>query len=185
MSMIGMQQIGGDCVIRVDKNNDGEIIKNCDALISDDPKVTLCVQVADCLPICVIDKKSRSFGVIHAGWRGLDKKIIVKTIRLMVKEFSSDLKDLEITIGPHICQKHYEVKNDVSSKFVKFPGAILRKDGKEFLDLAKIAEFQLIESGIKKENIKTDKTCNFEDLSLPSYRRSKTSRRLIIKLSLT
>jgi copper oxidase (laccase) domain-containing protein len=92
---------------------------------------------------------------------------------------------LEITIGPHICQKHYEVKNDVSSKFVKFPGAILRKDGKEFLDLAKIAEFQLIESGIKKENIKTDKTCNFEDLSLPSYRRSKTSRRLIIKLSLT
>lgn len=182
--MVRMQQVHGNCAVRVDKNDDGKVIKNCDSLISNDPNVTLSVQVADCLPISITDKKNLSFGLIHAGWRGLDKKIIGKTIRLMAKEFSSNSKDLKVTIGPHICQKHYEVKTDVSSRFTKFPGVILRKDNKEFLDLAKIAELQLIESGVKKENIKMDKSCTFEDLSLPSFRRNNTSKRLIINLSL-
>lgn len=179
-----MQQVHGNYVVRVDKDDDGKTIKDCDSLISNDPDVTLSVRVADCLPISVIDPISHSFGLIHAGWRGLDKKIIEKTIRLMAKEFSSDPKDLEITIGPHICQKHYEVKSDVSSKFTKFPTAILQKDDKKFVDLAKIAELQLVESGIKKENIRIDKTCTFEDLSLPSFRRGKISERFTVKLNI-
>jgi len=182
--MISMQQVHGSGVFLVDHNDDGKIIKGCDALISNDPGVILSVRVADCLPISVVDKKNRSIGLIHAGWRGLDKKIIVKTVRLMAREFSSEPKVLKVTIGPHICQKHYEVKNDVSSKFAKFSGAILQKDNKEFLDLAKIAEFQLTESGIKKENIKTNKTCTFEDPLLLSFRRDKTSRRFTVELNI-
>ena len=182
--MIKMQQIHGNRVVRVSKKDDGKVIEKCDALISNDPKITLSVHVADCLPISLTDKKTHSFGIIHAGWRGLDKKIIIKTIRQMVSEFSIDPKDLLIIIGPHICQKHYEVKDDVSSKFAKFPRAILKKDSKQFLDLAKIAEIQLIKSGVKKENIKIDKRCTFEDLSLPSFRRSKTSERNAVTLNI-
>jgi polyphenol oxidase len=183
-TMVRMQQVHGNNVVRVDKNDDGKIIKNCDVLISNDPEVTLSVHVADCLPISVIDKKSRSFGLIHAGWRGLQKQIITNTVRLMIKEFSANPKDLEVTIGPHICQNHYEVKEDVSSKFIEIPGVVFRKDNKEFLDLSKVAEFQLIESGVKKENIKIDKRCTFEHTSLPSFRRNKTSGRLVITLNI-
>lgn len=182
--MIKMQQIHGSNVVKVSKKDDGKVIEKCDALISNDPKVDLSVHVADCLPISLKDKKTHSFGLIHAGWRGLDKKIITKTIRQMVKEFSIDPKNLKVEIGPHICQKHYEVKNDVSSKFVKFPAAILQEKNKKFLDLAKIAEIQLINEGVKKENIKTDKRCTFEDLSLPSFRRNKTSERNSVKLNI-
>jgi YfiH family protein len=182
--MVSMQQVHGSGVFLVDHNDDGRVIKNCDALISNDPGVALSVCVADCLPISVVDKKNRSIGLIHAGWRGLDKKIIAETIQLMVKEFSLNPKDLEVVIGPHICQRHYEVKNDVSSKFVNFPDAILRKNNKEFLDLAKIAELQLTEMCVKKENIKTDKTCTFEDPSLPSFRRDKTSERFVVELNI-
>lgn len=184
LAMIKMQQIHGDRVVRVSKKDDGSIIEKCDALISNDPKVTLLVRVADCLPISLKDKKTHSFGLIHAGWRGLNKRIIAKTIRLMIKEFSTDPKNLVITIGPHICQKHYEVKSDVSSKFAKFSGVILKKENKLFLDLAKIAEIQLIKSGVKKENIKIDKACTFEDLSLPSFRRRRTSERNTVKLNI-
>lgn len=184
MRMISMQQVHGSGVFLVDHNDDGKVIKNCDALISNDPGVALSVRVADCLPISVVDKKRRSIGLIHAGRRGLDKKIIAKTIQLMVKEFSSDPPDLKVIIGPHICQKHYEVRDDIASKFVKFPGAIFKKESKEFLDLAIVAEFQLIESGVKKENININKTCTFEDLSLPSFRRDKTAERFTVELNI-
>lgn len=182
--MIGMMQIHGNNVVRVSKKNDGKIIKNCDGLISNDPEVTLSVRVADCLPISLIDKKSHSFGLIHAGWRGLENEIIVKAVQLMTNEFHSNPKDVEVLIGPHICQKHYEIKNDVSNKFAEFPEAILKKDNKEYLDLAKIAELQFIKTGVKKENIKISKDCTFEDLSLPSFRRDRTSERLIVKLNI-
>jgi YfiH family protein len=181
--MIGMQQIHGNNIVRVTAKDDGKNIENCDALISNDPKVKLYVKVADCLPISVIDKKSHSFGLIHAGWRGLDNKIITKTIKLMVKEFSSNPEDLDVSIGPHICQKHYEVKNDVSDKFAEFPEAVLKKDGKEYLDLAKIAELQLISVGVKKENIRIDNKCTFEDDRLFSYRRGDNTNRNIYTLT--
>lgn len=179
-----MQQVHGNHVVRVSQKDDGKIIENCDGLISNDAKVTLSVRVADCLPISLTDKKTHSFGLIHAGWRGLDKKIIGKTIQLMVKEFSIDPQNLKATIGPHICQKHYEVRRDVSSKFVKYPDAVIQKESKTFLDLAQIAQAQLINNGIEKENIKIDNRCTFEDMSLPSFRRDKTLKRFIVKLNI-
>jgi polyphenol oxidase len=177
---ISMQQVHENNVVRVNRSHMGQVIKNCDALISDDPKVTLSVRVADCLPISFIDKKNHVFGIVHAGWRGLDKKIIVRTVWRMVKEFLIDPKGLEVSIGPHICAKHYEVKKDVSDKFANFPGATEKVNKKILLDLEKIAEFQLIETGIKKENITKDKRCTFEDKNLFSYRRDKTLNRNII-----
>lgn len=182
--MIGMWQIHGNSVVRVTDQDDGKIIENCDALISSDPKVTLSVRVADCLPISLIDKKSHSFGIIHAGWRGLNNKIITKTVRKMTKEFSISPENLDVTIGPHICQKHYEVKDDVSKKFTEFPESILKINDNEYLDLAKIAESQFIKVGVKMENIKISKDCTFEDLSLPSFRRDRTSERLTVKLDI-
>ncbi len=182
--MVGMQQIHGNNVVRVTGQDDGKNIENCDALISNDPNVTLSVRVADCLPITVIDKKTHSFGIIHAGWRGLDNKIIANTVQKMINEFLVSPEDLEVSIGPHICQKHYEVKSDISGKFKEFQEALLQKEGKEYLDLAKIAELQLIGVGAKKEKIKISKDCTFEDSSLPSFRKNKTSERLIVKLNI-
>ncbi len=178
-NLVLMQQVHGDRVVIVDKKDIGTTIPNCDGLITQDPNITLCVRVADCLPITLVDKKSRAIGIIHAGWRGLDNGLIGKTIKKIVKEFSSDLVDLKVSIGPHICKKHYEVKNDVSSKFSKYPEAILIKDGREFLNLGKIAQMQLVRAGVKKENIKIDKRCTFEDKTLYSYRRNKTHDRNI------
>lgn len=183
--MIGMQQVHGNNVIRVDDKDDGKTIEDCDALISDNPKVTLSVRVADCLPISVTDKKSRSFGLIHAGWRGLSKAIVARTVRSMKKEFASDPKNWEVSIGPHVCQKHYEVRLDVSKKFGKYPSSLLIVDSKIYLDLAKVAELQLISLGVLKENIKISRRCTFEEVDLFSYRRDKTIDRNIYLFSLT
>ena len=170
-----MEQMHGGSAVRVDSNDGDKTIPACDALITNDPKVELVVRTADCLPLSVRDKKARAIGLIHAGWRGLEREIIAKTIRLMQKEFSSKPEDLKIFLGPHICKKHYEVKEDVASKFTKYKALTTRVD-KKYLDLAGIAAFQLTKLGVKTKNIKIDKRCTFEDKSLFSYRRGDVGK---------
>jgi len=177
-----MEQVHGSQVVRVSKKDDGKIIPNCDALITNDPAVKLCVRVADCLPIFVSDPTSNVKAVIHTGWRGLSKGIIKSAIKKMENQWKVENDKLRIFIGPHICQKHYEIKSDVVEKFKKYPKAIIQKDGKIFLDLAKVAKLQLLLLGIKKENIKIDKRCTFEDPKLFSYRRNKTKERNLFTL---
>jgi len=149
--LVLMNQIHGNNVVVVGNDDIGKTISDCDGLITSDCDITLCVKVADCLPISLIDKKSHTIGLIHAGWRGLENKIIKNAIKIIGN-------NIEVKIGPHICSKHYET------------------------DLVKIALTQLIELGVKKENIKVSKKCTFEDPKLPSYRRDRTNERLIVKL---
>lgn len=163
-----MQQVHGNHVVRVFKSDSGKIIENCDGLITNDSTITLVVKTADCLPISIVDSENKAIGLVHAGWRGLQKEIIKNAINLMVKEFGSIPSNLKIEIGPHICKKHYEVKSDVSKFF----------DGQKYLDLGKTAINQLVDLKINPQNIEVDKRCTFENLDLPSYRRDKTIYRL-------
>lgn len=182
---IGMEQKHGANVVRVGKKDIGTIVKNCDGLITNIPELTLSVRVADCLPIALYDPISSSIGLVHAGWRGLYKGIIRNAIKLMKDELEVDSEKLIVYIGPHICQEHYEVKNDVSGKFKEYPSAIKRTGGKTFIDLGKIAEDQLMSFGISKKDISWDKRCTFEDKNLFSNRRNRTNKRNIYFLKLS
>lgn len=192
--MIQMEQVHGNRVVIVGKKDDGKIIKNCDALITTDADVELCVRVADCLPIFVTDEKGQIIGLIHAGWRGLSKGIIKSTINKMENQWKMENglhpegRKLKIWIGPHICKKHYEVKNDVSSKFLKYPKALTLKGSsfqgsRTFLDLGEIARQQLVELGVKNKNITIDGTCTYESKDLYSFRRDGTKDRNLFLLS--
>jgi YfiH family protein len=167
-----MNQVHGKNVFVVSKNDDGKTIDDCDGLLTNDQNVTLVVRTADCLPISLIDKKHHAIGLVHAGWRGLHKKIIRNAIGLMVGNFQTEPSDLHIEIGPHICANHYEVGPEVSRFF----------NNEKYLDLSKIAAEQLVDLGVLAKNIKFDKRCTYEDPNLPSYRRNKTSERLITEL---
>jgi len=170
--MVKMQQVHGNNVVRVYKKDDGKTIENCDALITNEKDLELCVRVADCLPVSVVDKKDLGVGLIHAGWRGLEKQVISKTIKKMIEEFSVKPEYLEVKIGPHICKSHYEVGAEVSDKF----------NSERFLDLAEVAKQQLVEVGVK--NITIDSTCTFEDEKLFSYRRGDKKDRNIYLLKI-
>jgi len=174
---IEMDQIHGNRIILVSKKDNGKVVKKCDGMITNDPEATLSVHVADCLPIFFYSPSTNSIGVVHAGWRGLYKGIIGKTVELMYKKFEAVPKDITTYIGPHICQKHYEIKNDVSVRFTRYSRAIKKSDGKIYLDLGRIAKDQLIESGISKIKIKIDEQCTFENMTLDSYRRGDLTKR--------
>lgn len=172
-----MRQVHGNNVVFVDSKNIGQEIQSCDGLITNDPKIVLKVSTADCLPISIVDKKTKSIGLIHAGWRGLENGIIKITIQKMVTTFSSKPSDLIVKIGPHICVKHYEIKKDVADKFLEFKYSVSYKNEKIYLDIGMVAFEQFVSSGVKKENIDVSKMCTFEDSSLSSYRRGDLKKR--------
>lgn len=176
-NIVSMQQVHGNNVTFVDSKNIGQKIQRCDGLITNDPKIILKVSTADCLPISIVDNKTKSIGLLHAGWRGLENGIIKKGVEKMITTFSSYPLDFVVQIGPHICAKHYEIKKDVADKFLEFDGSVIHKDGKIYLDIGRVAFEQLVNSGVKKENIKVSKICTYEDTSLSSYRRGDLEKR--------
>ncbi len=89
-----------------------------DAMISETPGVLLAVQSADCLPILLADARRRVVAAIHAGWRGLWKRIVEKTVGQMRVVFDCQPGDLHAAIGPGIAACCYEIGQEVREAFV-------------------------------------------------------------------
>ncbi len=145
-----------------------------DGMFTTNKDICLKIKTADCLPIFFYSESPILLGVVHAGWRGLKKGIIKNTFSVIEKNLK-DISSIEVFIGPSISQKNYEVQN----KFIKYFGSkfILEKNNKFFLDLKAVAKSQLNELGIK--NVSDIDECTYENKLYHSYRRDKTSERLI------
>jgi hypothetical protein len=84
-----------------------------DAILTDQPGVTLFMRFADCVPILLHDPKRGVAGIVHAGWQGTVKKILKETIQVMQAAYGSAPADILAAIGPSIGPDHYEVGPDV------------------------------------------------------------------------
>ena len=93
----------------------GEIAAT-DALISNSNSIVLSIQVADCIPLFLADPLNGVIGLVHAGWRGVEKNIIPDTINKMVQKGAS-IEGMIAFIGPSIRQCCYEIGPEVSKKF--------------------------------------------------------------------
>lgn len=90
-----------------------------DALITDQRKIALVLNFADCVPIIFYDSVKKVIASTHAGWRGTAAKIGVKTVQKMVKEFGCKPKDIIALIGPAIGNCCFEVKEEVKEKLLE------------------------------------------------------------------
>ena len=150
-------QIHSDIVNKIDENNICQKIEG-DALITNIPNVPLLIFTADCVPIAIIDKKNKAIGLAHAGWRGTFDEISKKTIEKMNKYYNTNVNDLVCIIGPSIGPCCYEVSKDLVKKFnMNFTNSTEKfytiEEDKYKLDLWKVNELILKESGVKDENI--------------------------------
>ena len=110
---------------------------------------------------------------MHAGWRGIYKKIVVKVIKFLKK--GSNLNDLTVSIGPCISQKSYEVKKDFITKFIKKDKKnkvfFKKVKNKTYFSLNKCVLYQLKKTGIKNIEI-INKDTFTKDNNFFSARRS-------------
>ena len=82
---------------------------------------------------------------------------------------------MTVFIGPSISQKNYEVKNEFIDYFDD--EFIENIDDKFFCNLKGVASSQLQKLGI--ENVIDCNQCTYENENYHSYRRNKTSKRMI------
>lgn len=137
--------------------------------------VNLGVKTADCLPVIFASENIK--GVIHAGWRGLVKGIFDELAEKL-KIFGEKGENISFVIGPHICEKCYEVKEDVSSIFQDFcrknkideDRVIRTHNGKVFIDLFSCAS-EIIKKKICSSKIYHIDICVKEDKRFFSRRR--------------
>jgi len=134
-------------------------ISDCDALITNVPNIILTILTADCVPILLYDKNKQVIAAVHAGWKGTNKKILMKTIEEMIQIYGCNTQDIIAGIGPSIGKCCYEVNHDVAKFFAHIPHAYTIIKDKYMLDLPYINKQQLLNIGIKKENIELSNIC--------------------------
>jgi YfiH family protein len=112
------------------RERDGALKLAGDALVTNQPGLLLAVQVADCLPILLVDPQQRVVAAVHAGWRGTARRIAEKAVGRMRLEFGCEPGNLRAAIGPGIHRCCYEVGPEVAETFEsQFPyaGRLIRR----------------------------------------------------------
>ena len=196
-----MRQIHSSVIHRVDEVPAQPL--QGDGLITNRPGMVLAVRVADCLPVLMADPVRRAVGAFHAGWRGTLARIVEKGVGEFRRQFGSDPADMVAAIGPGIHRCCYEVSEDLRDKFGsqfayagelfeevfssdpvrrKYPLLFMNQRAPghgeppraAHLDLVEANRRQLLEAGVRQENIWISDLCTScrTDL-LFSHRREK------------
>lgn len=163
--------------VKEDTNLDN--LENIDGFISNIDNLAIITYYADCLPIFLVDKNNKAYGLIHSGWRGSSNKIIYDAIDIMINEYKCNIDDIIIVLGVGISAKNYEIKQDTIdtlNKKLDFNNMILYNENKAYLDNSLLNKMLAIKKGIKEENIYINNYCTFDD-NFYSYRRDKTDSR--------
>ena len=148
-----------------------------DALVTDQPDVTVAVRTADCVPVLVYDRRRRAVAAIHAGWRGALAGIVPITIELMRSRFNVAERELRVSIGPSAGPCCYEVDEAVLDPIRREWAnwrSLVRDDrgSKAKLDLRELVRRQVAQVGFRPEQVTTVNLCTIcHDDLFYSYRR--------------
>lgn len=185
-------QVHEDNIHIVDEKDKGKgvldhktAISACDGLITSRKNLPLCILTADCYPIFIYDPEKMVIANLHAGWKGTNKKILVKAIKMLKEHYHSNPEDLILSLGPGIQHCEYEVSEDFKSHFSN--NVLYNKENKFYLDLLKENINQGKDSGIKKDNILWESslcTASHSDKFYSYRKEGKDSGRMISYIAL-
>jgi YfiH family protein len=149
------RQVHGNHVACVTASDRGRVLPATDALITDDPGVTLLLRFADCLPVFLYDPQRGVIGLGHAGWRGTVAKIASRIVSTMTDSYGSDPASMIAALGPAIGPCCYivgdEVVGAISGTLPEWRRAIRPcGDGQFSLDLWEANRQQLVDCGIRE-----------------------------------
>jgi polyphenol oxidase len=192
-----VRQVHGDRVVTLKRERRKEIGERrlnrtlkkaanteADALITNISGLAVGVRVADCAGTIIVDPEHRVIAAVHSGWRGIAKKIPVKALKIMKKNFGSNPAKLMAAVSPAIGPCCYNVGPDVYGlkKQKVFSNIFTERKGKIYMDLWKGVKNLLLGQGVKAKNIHVCDMCTYENQGLFfSHRRDKgkTGRMLV------
>jgi len=146
-----------------------------DGVVSGDPLVACAVRVADCAPVLLADRRSGAVAAIHSGWKSTAQNIVAAGVQA-VRSLAGSTVDIVAAVGPHIEACCFEVGPDVaqtlaracSDQHVVVPG----KRGRPHVDLRRVIHAQLVQAGVRPNDIDHVRGCSVCDrVRFFSYRR--------------
>lgn len=170
----------------------------CDAMITRERDVVLCVLTADCLPIALYGGDPPAIALIHAGWKGTYEGIAGATVSLMEKEYHLDPACLSAVMGPGIRKCCYSVDLERAALFKKRydyliykqkhqgykkgcrdggesgtgkEEVVIGREGAYYLDLVLANRMNLVAAGLSPERIVDLGICTHCHLDYFSFRR--------------
>lgn len=166
--IISPRQTHTNNVVVINEDNLDSELYDVDGVITNIKGVALTIATADCQSIILYDKKNQVIGNIHSGWKGTLSKILSNGINLMIEEYSSNVEDIIVCIGPSIMGCCFEVDKDVVDMFNKEFTDIEEfiklgdvKEGKQkyYIDTVGINKQELLRMGLLEENIYLSNIC--------------------------
>jgi polyphenol oxidase len=156
--VIYMNQQHGDTVISLKDSLEAapDLVFEADALITDIPGIAIMVKQADCQGIILFDPVKKVVAVVHSGWKGSVKNIAGRALEKMCMEFGSIPEDIIAGIGPSLgpcCAEFTTYEEILPLHFRDY------MRGKAHFDFWAITEMQLMDSGLKKDNIEKAGLC--------------------------
>lgn len=152
-----------DCGKGITRDSD---ILEIDGLVTNEPGVPLITFYADCVPLFFYDPVEKVIAMAHSGWKGTVERIGAKMVSYMDEEYGSRPENIVCAIAPSICQKCYEVSEDVALRFYDVFGngygdelLYKKENGKYQLNLHKACEITLLEAGIQWDHIDITDIC--------------------------
>jgi len=159
----------------------GTSVGPADALITFEKGVALGLNSADCVPLIMTTKRADVLALVHAGRIGTDAKIAKTTIKKL-KTFGIKVEDLIVGIGPAIqksCYKLEYLETNNPYQWLPWVRSVLKtakvaieetKDtdkqykiraqkGKILVDIVGFNIEQLLDMGVKAENIDVTPVC--------------------------
>ncbi len=141
-------------------------IKEIDGLVTNEPGIPIITFYADCVPLFFYDPVKKVIAMAHSGWRGTVERIGAKMTAYMEEEYGSRAQDILCAVGPSICQKCYEVSEEVALQFLDVFGTSYgnellyeKQNGKYQLNLHKACEITLLDAGVQREHIDVTDLC--------------------------
>jgi YfiH family protein len=172
-SMIAMQQSHTANVKIIDDNYKGrgareweDGIENTDGIITSSKDTILAGMAADCSLNILYDPVERILSVCHSGWKGIVSGVLKYTISKMDERFTCKRENIQVGIGPTICNKCFEVGDDlIEAMEDTFPNSIDKvlsktRKGSRSINLVNALHIQLCEEGIKPDHIELSNICN-------------------------
>ena len=167
-------QVHGDAVVSLDDAASCEAAiaqarEAADALIVRDARIAALLCFADCVPAIIVAPDG-SFAVVHAGWRGVMSRIVVKAAFDLVGGDASRLSGCNAYIGPHIGTCCFEVDEELAARFAAtFGDGCVRET--RHVDMARALAADLSKAGMDERRICDAGLCTYEDGRFYSYRR--------------
>ena len=121
--------------------------------------------VADCHPVLLFARDLGVFALLHAGRKGLEKRIITKAAKML------DSREIAAFVGVGIKKCCYEISGDLLETYAATaPQFLCESGGKIHLDMAAMIELELESCGIREVEMMSE--CSCCDERFFSYRRS-------------